>query len=67
MYEMTNYLRLWVRLDTAENLKLKLKTEKYCSKIIFKYVNLWDPFLMKKLLKSEICGSMNSARCALIG
>ena len=27
----------------------------------------WDPFLMKKLLKSEICGSMNSARCALIG
>ena len=67
MYEMTNYLRLWVRLDAAENLKLKLKTEKYCSKIIFKYVNLWDPFLMKKLLKSEICGSMNSARCALIG
>ena len=22
----------------------------------------WDPFLMKKLLKNEICGSMNSAR-----
>ena len=21
---------------------------------------LWDPFLMKKFLKSEICGSMNS-------
>ena len=28
-----------VRLDTAENWKLKLKTEKYCSKIIFKCVN----------------------------
>ena len=27
----------------------------------------WDPFLMKKLLKSEICRSVNSARCALIG
>ena len=27
----------------------------------------WDPFLMKKLLKSEICGFVNSARCALIG
>ena len=27
----------------------------------------WDPFLMKKLLKSEICGSVNSAQCALIG
>ena len=23
---------------------------------------LWDPFLMKKLLKSEVCGSVNSAR-----
>ena len=23
---------------------------------------LWDPFLMKKLLKSEICGFVNSAR-----
>ena len=22
---------------------------------------LWDPFLMKKLLKSVICGSVNSA------
>ena len=27
----------------------------------------WDPFLMKKLLKSEVCGFVNSARCALIG
>ena len=26
----------------------------------------WDLFLMKKLLKSEICGFINSARCALI-
>ena len=31
--------KLGVRLDTAENCKLKLKTEKYCSKIIFKCVN----------------------------
>ena len=23
---------------------------------------LWDPFLMKKLLKSEICGFVNNAR-----
>ena len=22
---------------------------------------LWDPFLMKKLIKNEICGSVNSA------
>ena len=22
---------------------------------------MWDPFLMKKLIKNEICGSMNSA------
>ena len=27
----------------------------------------WDPFLMKKLLKSEICRFMNSAQCVLIG
>ena len=28
---------------------------------------LWDPFLMKKLIKNEICGSMNSAHvhCSL--
>ena len=31
--------KLRVRLDTTENWKLKLKTEKYCSKIIFKCVN----------------------------
>ena len=35
----TYYLLLRVRLDTVENWKLKLKTEKYCSKIIFKCVN----------------------------
>ena len=34
-----NTLTFTVRLDTVENLKLKLKTEKYCSKIIFKCVN----------------------------
>ena len=33
-----NY-RFKVHLDIVENWKLKLKTEKYCSKIIFKYVN----------------------------
>ena len=22
----------------------------------------WDPFLMKNLLKNEVCGSINSAR-----
>ena len=26
---------------------------------------MWDSFLMKKLLKSEICGSVNSAHSAL--
>ena len=39
---MNNILYFWslrVRLDTAENWKLKLKTEKHCSKIIFKCVN----------------------------
>ena len=29
------------------------------------WIVLWDPFLMKKLLKSEIYESVNSARCAL--
>ena len=53
-----------MRLDTAENWKLKLKTEKYCSKIIFKCMNsivgpifnekvvkkciLWDPWTVHK-------------------
>ena len=35
---MVNFGQM-VHLDTAENWKLKLKTEKYCSKIIFKCVN----------------------------
>ena len=28
---------------------------------------MWDPFLMKKLIKNEICGSVNSAymHCSL--
>ena len=28
---------------------------------------MWDPFLMKKLIKNKICGSVNSARmhCSL--
>ena len=35
---------------------------KHCSKIIFKlWIVLWDPFLMKKLIKNEICGSVNRA------
>ena len=43
---------LRVRLDTVENWKLKLKIEKYCSKIIFKYVNstVW-PIFNKKVTK----------------
>ena len=28
---------------------------------------LWDPFLMKKLLKSVICGFVNSAPCTVHG
>ena len=32
-------IRFRVHLDTAENWKLKLKTEKYCNEIIFKCVN----------------------------
>ena len=55
---------LRVRLDTAENWKLKLKTEKYCSKIIFKCVNSTMRPIFKK---SEICGSLNSAWCVLNG
>ena len=36
---------------------------KHCNKIILNmWIVPWDPFLMKKLLKSGICGSMNSAR-----
>ena len=35
---------------------------KHCSKIILNvWIVLWDPFLMKKWLKSEVCGSVNSA------
>ena len=55
-----------VRLDTAEN--WKLKTEKHCSKIIFKCVNSTvRPIFNEKVLKSEICRSVNSTQCALIG
>ena len=50
-----------IRLDRAYF--TETENWKHCSKIIFKYMNsLWDLFLMKKLLKSEICGSMNSAQ-----
>ena len=45
---------LGIRLDTAENWKLNV------------WIVLWDLFLMKKLWKSEIYGSVNSARCTLI-
>ena len=46
-----------VRLDTAKNWKLKLKNTvtKYFLNV---WIVSWDPFLMKKLLKSEICGSV---------
>ena len=45
---------LGIRLDRAQNWKLNV------------WIVLWDLFLMKKLWKSEICGSVNSARCTLI-
>ena len=37
---------------------LKTKNWKYYSKIVFKYMIVsWDPFLMKILLKKEVCTS----------
>ena len=43
---------LRVRLDTAENWKLKLKTEKHCSEIIFKCVNsIMGPIFNEKVAK----------------
>ena len=57
---LSNLRSVWIELIL---LKLKIENWKYCSKIIFKYVIVpWDPFLMKKLLKSDICGFVNSAR-----
>ena len=45
-------IELRVRLDTAENWKLKLKIEKYCSKIIFKCVNsTMGPIFNEKVVK----------------
>ena len=45
---------------------IQLKTEKYCSKIILKYVNnTVKPIFNEKIAKNVICGFMNSARCAL--
>ena len=46
-----NYGSVWIQLIFAENWK-------YCNKIIFKCMNSTvKSFLMKKLLKSEVCGS----------
>ena len=43
-------LQLRVRLDTTENGKLKLKTEKHYSKIIFKCVNsTMEPIFNEKV------------------
>ena len=54
-FNITNYytIMMWQRvyLDTAKNWK-------HYSKIIFKYMNnTMRPFLIKKLLKCEVCGS----------
>ena len=47
---------------TAENWKIKLKIEKYCNEIIFKYVNSTvGPIFNEKWLKSDIYGSVNNA------
>ena len=44
-------------------LKLNIKNIKYYSKIIFKYVNsIIKLFLIKKLIKNEVCESINSTR-----
>ena len=52
---------------TAENWKIKLKIEKYCNEIIFKYVNSTvGSIFNEKWLKSDIYGSVNNIRCALI-
>ena len=41
-----------VRLNMVENWKLKLKTEKYCNKIIFKYINsIMKPIFNEKIAK----------------
>ena len=55
-------------MDTAENWKLKLKTEKYCSKIIFKCVNstvgpIFNEKVAEKNRKVKLCGYclLNSA------
>ena len=55
---------LRVHLNIAENWELKNTVAKYFLNV---WIVPWDPFLMKKLLKSEIYGSVNSARCVLIG
>ena len=47
-------------------LKLKTYCWNHCSKIIFKCVNSTvGPIFNKKLLKSEICGSINSTWCTV--
>ena len=44
-------------------LKLKTETENTVVKYFLNgWIVPWDPFLIKKLLKSGICGSVNSAR-----
>ena len=43
-------------------LKLNIENRKCYSKIIFKYINnIINLFLMKKLMKSEVCRPINSA------
>ena len=50
VFRGSSILLLRVRLDTAENWKLKLKTEKHCSEIIFKCVNsIVEPIFNEKV------------------
>ena len=40
------------------NIAYFVENKKYCSKIIFECVNsTWNQFLMKVVLKKEVCGS----------
>ena len=60
----THYGSVWIEFIFA---KTKNWNWKYCNEIIFKCVNnVMGSILMKKLLKSEVCGSVNSTRDPLM-
>ena len=55
----THYGSVWIELIFTETENWNWK---HCNEIIFKCVNsIKGPILMKQLLKSEVCGSVNSA------